>query len=126
FNIANRAAFHSLLQKLRASSNRSLTTAPRGRAVSSGFSAHCVRNGFLHFVHSTRGSTRFFFVCSTSALQCGHSKSTGICTSCVSVVRYAKPNRRESAPNLSITSKGSTPFPFDFDIVSPKASRILG
>ena len=34
-----------------------------------------------------RGSTRFFLVCSTSERQCGHSNSTGIRTSCVSVVR---------------------------------------
>ena len=48
-----------------------------------------------------------------------YSNSTGIRTSCVSVARYASPNRRASAPNFSTTSSGSTPFPFDFDIVSP-------
>ena len=63
----NRAAFHSLLEKLRPSSKRSLTTAPRGKALSSGFSAHCVLNGLPHFSHSMRGSMRFFFVCANIA-----------------------------------------------------------
>ena len=59
FISANRAAFHSLLQKLRASSKRSLTTAPRGRALSAGFSAHCVENSSPQCLHLIRGSTRF-------------------------------------------------------------------
>ena len=41
----------------------SLTTAPRGRATSSGLLAHCVENALPHFLQSTRGNTRFFLVC---------------------------------------------------------------
>src|SRR5262245_21090770 len=46
---ANRAAFHNLFVKLRATSNRSLTTCPLGNALSSAFTAHWVENALLHF-----------------------------------------------------------------------------
>ena len=85
--MANREAFQSLLQKFRASSKRSLTTAPRGNATSSGFSAHWVENSPPHCLHFTRGRIRFFLVCPISFWQWGHSNSTGIRMSCVSVVR---------------------------------------
>src|SRR5687768_11191517 len=88
---ANLAAFHSLFMKLRAFSNRSLTTAARGKARSSGFLAHWVENSLPHLAHGTFGSSRFFFVWSISAWQCGHSNCTGIRTSCVSVVSAARP-----------------------------------
>ena len=64
-----------LVQKLRASSNRSLTTAPRGRALSAPVLAHCVENSLPHLRAGDRGSSRFFFVWSISAWQCGHSNS---------------------------------------------------
>ena len=61
---ANREAFHSLLQKLRPSSNRSLTAAPRGRAWSSAVpcdSDHCVPNGLFAFVTFDAGQGAILF-----------------------------------------------------------------
>jgi len=58
--------------------------------------------------------------------QCGHTFTTGILLSCVSVAVNAIPKRKASVPYRSMTSSGSMPLPFIFDIVSPKPSRIFG
>ena len=125
-SITKRDAFQSLLQKLRAASNRSPTIGPGGSALSASVSAHWVLNSLPHFGQAIFGRIRFFFVCSMIAPHEGHSKSSPRRTSWLSVVRYAIANRSESAPNFSITKTGSIPFPFDFDMPSPYLSRIFG
>ena len=89
----NRVAFHNLLAKFRPISNRSDACLAAGSSGSSAGHGPPGRNGFLHCGQLSRLVRMYMCSCLTGtwAPQCGHTLTTGIRLSCVSVARFTMP-----------------------------------
>jgi hypothetical protein len=95
-----RAAFQSLLAKLRPLSKRSDACFAVGSSGSGAGHGPPGRNGFLQLGHVTLRVRMYMCSCftGTSASQCGHTFATGIRLSCVSVDISTSKYRKASVP----------------------------
>jgi hypothetical protein len=93
FSSRKRAAFQSLLAKLRPSSKRSEACRAVGSSGSSSGHGPPGRNGFLQLGHVTFRVRMYMCSCfiGTSASQCGHTLDTGIRLSWLSVATLTMP-----------------------------------